>query len=277
MTKNVKPEDVVFLMVGRSLDHYFPPLGDPNDFGEVVLKVKNASNHFLKNISFELHRGEVLGIAGLQGSGRTELAQALFGIEPFKTGQVELRGKVINIKSPLQAINHKFGFVTEDRKSEGILPQQSIRDNILFTVRSVQSVFGALIKDGVKRSGNLVTKLGNQVDIKTDTYDREVQFLSGGNQQKVVLAKWLAADVDVFIFDEPTRGIDVESKASIHDLIRELTKNGIAVLMISSELPEIIGMSDRILVIWDGQIQGELPSKSSEQEIMKMATSARDY
>ncbi len=275
ITKEVKPEDVIYLMVGRTLDHYFPPLGKPDEFGEVVLKVKNASNHYLKDISFELRRGEVLGIAGLQGSGRTELAQALFGVAPFKSGLVELHGKVVNIKTPTQAIKNKFGFVTEDRKLEGILPQQSIRDNLLFTVRSVQNIFGAVIKDGIRKSRNLVTRIGRQVDIRTDSYDREVQFLSGGNQQKVILAKWLASDADIFIFDEPTRGIDVESKASIHDMIRELTKKGIAVIMVSSELPEIIGMSDRILVLWDGQITGELPAKSSEQEIMLMATGGK--
>jgi ribose transport system ATP-binding protein len=264
------------MMVGRTLDHYFPPLGKPEDFGEVVLKVENASNDFLHNISFELRKGEVLGIAGLQGSGRTEMAQAVFGVVPFKTGKVELHGKAIAIKSPSQAIKNRMGFVTEDRKSEGILPKQPIRDNILLTVRSIQSVFGAIQHDGIKKSRNLVSTLGKQVDVRVDSYDREVQFLSGGNQQKVVLAKWLACDADVFIFDEPTRGIDVEAKASIHDMIRELTKKGIAVLMISSELPEIIGMSDRILVMWDGRIEGELPAKSSEHEIMLMAIGSKN-
>jgi len=270
--KDVEPAAIIFMMVGRTLDHYFPPLGKSEDFGEVVLSVKNASNNFLHNINFELKKGEVLGIAGLQGSGRTEMAQAVFGVVPFKTGSMELHGKVIAIKSPSQAINKRIGFVTEDRKTEGILPKQPIRDNMLLTVRSIQSVFGVILYDGIKKSPNLVTKLGKQVDVRVDSYDREVQFLSGGNQQKVVLAKWLASDADVFIFDEPTRGIDVESKASIHDMIRDLTKKGIAVLMISSELPEIIGMSDRVLVMWDGHIVGELPAKSSENEIMLMAT-----
>lgn len=270
--KDVTPADLVFMMVGRTLDHYFPPLGKPEEFGEVVLKVKNASNHFLKDISFELRRGEVLGIAGLQGSGRTEMAQALFGVMPFKEGTIELHGKSIAIKNPPQAIKNKMGFVTEDRKAEGILPQQPIRDNMLLTVRSIQNLFGSISKDGIRRAPKLVTNLGKQVDVRTDSYDREVQFLSGGNQQKVVLAKWLASEADVFIFDEPTRGIDVESKASIHDMIRELTKKGIAVLMISSELPEVIGMSDRIIVMKDRHIAGELPAKSTEQEIMLMAT-----
>ena len=269
---DVTPADVVYLMVGRALDHYFPPLGAPEDFGEVVLKVKDASNEFLKGISFELRKGEVLGIAGLQGSGRTELAQALFGVSPFKSGWVELHAKAIAIRNPTHAIKNGLGFVTEDRKSEGIVPRQPIRYNMLLTVRGIQSILGVIHKDGIGKSLKLVPMLGKQVDIRTDSFDREAQFLSGGNQQKVVLAKWLATDADVFIFDEPTRGIDVESKASIHDMIRDLTKRGIAVLMISSELPEIVGMSDRILVMWDRQVAGELPAKSSEQEIMLMAT-----
>ena len=269
--KDVTPADVVFLMVGRTLDHYFPPLGATEDFGEVVLSVKNASNQLLTDINFDLRKGEVLGVAGLQGSGRTELAQSLFGVVPFKSGKMELHGKAIAIKSPAKAIKNKMGFVTEDRKSEGIAPRQPIRDNMLLTVRAVQFLFGLILKDGIRAKRKLVPMLGQQVDIRTDSYDREAQFLSGGNQQKVVLAKWLATNANVFIFDEPTRGIDVESKASIHDMIRALTKKGSAILMISSELPEIIGMSDRVLVMADHRIAGELPARSTEQEIMLMA------
>ena len=268
----VKPADVVFLMVGRTLDHYFPPLGKQEDFGEVVLRVQGASNEFIKDVSFELRKGEVLGVAGLQGSGRTELAQALFGVEPFKSGMVELHGKAIAVRSPHSAIKHKMGFVTEDRKSEGIAPRQPIRDNMLLTVRSIQSLLGVIFRDGIGKSRQLVPTLGKQVDIRTNSFDREAQDLSGGNQQKVVLAKWLASDAKLFIFDEPTRGIDVESKAGIHDMIRDLTRHGVAVLMISSELPEVLGMSDRILVMCDRRVVGELPAKSSEQDIMLMAT-----
>ena len=274
--KDVTPADVVFLMVGRTLDHYFPPLGAPEDFGEVVLRVKDASNQILTGISFELRKGEVLGVAGLQGSGRTELAQSLFGVTPFKSGSMELNGKAIAVKSPARAIKNKLGFVTEDRKSEGLASRQPIRDNMLLTVRAVRSLFGLIYKDGIRDSRKLVPMLGQQVDIKTDSFDREVQYLSGGNQQKVVLAKWLASDANVFIFDEPTRGIDVESKAGIHDMIRALTKKGVAVLMISSELPEVVGMSDRILVMADRRVAGELPARSSEQEIMLMATGHAD-
>ncbi len=271
-TKDATPEDVVFMMVGRTLDHYFPPLANPEDLGEVVLKVEGASNQVLTDINLELRKGEVLGVAGLQGSGRTELAQSLFGVMPFKTGKVELHGKAMIVKSPDKGIKNGLGFVTEDRKGEGILPRQPIRDNMLLTVRAAQFLFGLILRDGIRHSRKLVPTLGEQVDIRTDSYDREAQYLSGGNQQKVVLAKWLASDADIFIFDEPTRGIDVESKAGIHEMIRELTKKGTAVLMISSELPEIVGMSDRIIVMADYKIAGELPAGSSEQDIMLMAT-----
>src|SRR4030066_1484018 len=172
-TKDVNPADLVFMMVGRALDHYFPPLGKPDDFGEVVLKVKNASNQILSDISFELRRGEVLGIAGLQGSGRTELAQSLFGVVPFKSGTLELHGKAIAVGNPTRAIKNKMGFVTEDRKSEGIAPRQPIRDNMLLTVRAVRALFGMISKDGIGASRKLVPMLGKQVDIRTDSFGGE--------------------------------------------------------------------------------------------------------
>lgn len=270
--KDVTSPDIVRMMVGRLLDHYFPPLGNQEEFGEVVLKVTNASNDFLKDISFELRKGEVLSIAGLQGSGRTELAQALFGVVPYKSGTVEVFGKIQSIKNPQDAIKLKMGFVTEDRKAEGLLPKQQIRDNILLTVRTIQPLFGLIFKDGIRSTKTLVPNLAKKVDLNAGSFEREAQFLSGGNQQKVVLAKWLSTKANIFIFDEPTRGIDVEAKASIHDMIRALTKEGIAALMISSELPEVLGMSDRVLVMRDGSIAGELPAKSTEQDIMLMAT-----
>jgi len=271
-TSQATSEGIVQMMVGRILDHYFPPLGEPDDFGEVVLKVEDASNDYLKDISFELRKGEILGVAGLQGSGRTGLARALFGVVPFKSGTIILNGKHLALKSPSKAIKSQMGFVTEDRKAEGLCPKQSIRDNILLTIRSTQTMFTPISRNGVKKDPSLVKRLGDEVDIRTDSYEREVQFLSGGNQQKVILSKWLASESAVFIFDEPTRGIDVQAKASIHDMIRDLTKQGRAVMMISSELPEIRGMSDRILVMKDGRITGVLPAESSEVEIMLLAT-----
>jgi len=272
MVKGVTPEKIVHMMVGREFDHYFPPLGSQEDFGEVVLRIKDGSNDFLKDINLELRKGEIVGVAGLQGSGRTELAEALFGAVPFKSGSLEIYGSARIVKSPPDAIKLKMGFVTEDRKAEGLLPKQPIRDNILLTVRALQPLFGYIHKDGLRKSRKIVPTLAKQVDLRTSAFDREAQFLSGGNQQKLVLSKWLASDADIFIFDEPTRGIDVEAKAGIHDMIRGLTRNGTAVLMISSELPEILGMSDRILVMRDGRIAGELPARSKEEDVMLIAT-----
>ncbi len=276
-TKEVTSEDIVYMMVGRVLDHYFPPLGSSEDFGDVVLRVKDGSNNFLNSVYLELRKGEILGIAGLQGSGRTELAQALFGVVPFKSGEIELRGKPTAIKNPFWAISRRIGFVTEDRKAEGLILIQPIRDNMLLAIRSLQSLFAFIHQDGIRQSRNMVSALGEQVDIRVDSYGKEAQDLSGGNQQKVVLSKWLASESEIFIFDEPTRGIDVESKARIHDIIRGLTKQGVAVIMISSELPEIIGMSDRILVMHEGTIGGELPAESSETDIMLVATGQNNH
>jgi len=269
---DVTTEDVVYMMVGRTLDHYFPPLGTEDDFGEIVLRVNNGENDFLSNINLELRKGEVLGVAGLQGSGRTELAEALFGAVPFKQGEIELMGKTIAIKNPYSAIRRKMGFVTEDRKSEGLMLMQPIRDNMLLAIRSLQNMLSFVHPDGIRASRNMVPELGKQVDVRVDSYGKEAQDLSGGNQQKVVLSKWLASGAEVFIFDEPTRGIDVDAKARIHDIIRGLTKSGVAVIMVSSELSEIIGMSDRILVMHEGSIGGELPARSTEADIMLVAT-----
>jgi ribose transport system ATP-binding protein len=276
IASEASPEDIVYMMVGRVLDHYFPPLGTEEDFGEVVLEVTDGENDFLKDINLKLRKGEVVGVSGLQGSGRTELAQALFGVVPFKEGEVKILGKPVTIRTPYRAIKAGIGYVTEDRKSEGLLLMQPIRDNMLMVVRALQSIFGWIHPDGVRNGRQLVPTLGKQVDVRVDTYSKEVQDLSGGNQQKVVLSKWLASKSKIFIFDEPTRGIDVEAKASIHDLIRDLTKQDVAVIMISSELPEIIGMSDRILVMHEGEIGGELPAGSSETDIMLVATGQKN-
>ncbi|MCK5387659.1 MAG: sugar ABC transporter ATP-binding protein, partial [Candidatus Izimaplasma sp.] len=173
-TDQVNAEDIVYMMVGRVLDHFFPPLGLDEEFGDVVLKIENGSNDFLQNINLELRKGEVLGIAGLQGSGRTELAQALFGVVPFKSGKIELKGKLATINNPTRAIKQGMGFVTEDRKSEGLLLMQPIRDNMLLAIRSLQNIFKFVHKDGIHRSSSLVSELGNQVDVRVDSYDKEV-------------------------------------------------------------------------------------------------------
>ena len=270
--KEVTPTEVIKMMVGRDLSQYFPGLAKPEEIGEAVVSIEGAGNEKLHDINLTLRAGEIVGVAGLQGSGRTELARALFGMEPFTSGVVRINGERVEIKSPAEAIRHGMGFVTEDRKAEGVLPNQPLRDNVLVSVRALRSLFLRIRRNGTSQRPNLVPELVEQVGVRTPSYEQEVQYLSGGNQQKVVLAKWLASRTGVLIFDEPTRGIDVDAKASIHDMIRDLARKGTAVLMISSELPEVIGMSDRIVVMWDGTIAGELPSESREDEIMVLAT-----
>ncbi|MFW6068778.1 MAG: sugar ABC transporter ATP-binding protein [Chloroflexota bacterium] len=275
-THQVTPPDVIKMMVGRELSQFFPSLAKPEEIGDVVVRLENAGNETLHDINLELRAGEIVGIAGLQGSGRTELARALFGAEPLERGSLFINGQRVSIKSPAQAIKHNIGFVTEDRKAEGVLPNQPLRDNVLVSVRALLSMARRVLRNGTNQSPDLVPKLTEQVDVRSSGLGQEVQYLSGGNQQKVVLAKWLATAAAVFIFDEPTRGIDVDAKASIHEMIRELARNGAAVMMISSELPEIIGMSDRIVVMWDHTIAGQLPAEATEAEIMELATGQED-
>lgn len=270
MADEITPADLVRMMVGREFESYFPPYAAPEEIGEVRLRVENGANEFLKNINLELRAGEIVGIAGLQGSGRTELAQALFGVKPFLSGKVEVKGRITYLSSPLVAIRQKMGFITEDRKREGLVLRQPVRDNVLLAFRALQHMLTPLRWNG--SSAPNVHALVRQVDLRAAGLNQEVQYLSGGNQQKVVLAKWLATASEILIFDEPTRGIDINAKAGIHQLLRALARAGTAILMISSELPEVIGMSDRILVMHDGQIAGELPAGASEAEIMLLAT-----
>ncbi len=276
MTADVTPPEVIKMMVGRELTHYFPPRGEAGDFGDVVLSVRNGGNARLRDISFDLRKGEILGVSGLQGSGRTELARAIFGADPFERGTMTLYGNAVDISTPQRAISSGMGFVTEDRKREGIFPNQPLSDNILSAVRAMDSMLRRLLPLGTRKQPQLALDVARQVDVRAPSLGQEVQYLSGGNQQKVILAKWLASTSKIFIFDEPTRGIDVEAKASIHDMVRDLAKGGTAVLMISSELPEVIGMSDRILVMWDGAIVGELEGGATEEEIMLVATGHAD-
>jgi len=272
MIEDLTMSRIVELMVGRVLSEYFPERARPEDIGDVVLRLRGASNDALHDIDLELRAGEIVGVAGLQGSGRTALAQAIFGVEPFQTGTMEFDGRAELFATPSQAIRSRLGYVTEDRKYEGLALKQPINDNILLTLRTLQRKMSHIFRNGTRGDKDMALELARRVDVRAPTMEREVRTLSGGNQQKVVLAKWLATDAKLLIFDEPTRGIDVEAKASIHERIRELARAGTAVLMISSELPEVIGMSDRILVMWDGAIIGELPAGASEAEIMHLAT-----
>ncbi|MFD1937413.1 sugar ABC transporter ATP-binding protein [Nonomuraea mangrovi] len=252
---DVTSDDLVRLMVGRDLGTYFPARSSST--GDVRLSVTGGGNARLSDISLELRAGEIVGIAGLQGSGRSSLAKALFGAAPFTTGTMT----PVRPRSVREAVAAGIGLVTEDRKAEGLALRQSVRDNALLVARAIG------------RPGASVRDLLDRVRLSPPRPSQEVRYLSGGNQQKVVLAKWMTLAPDVLLFDEPTRGVDVGAKAAIHDLMRELAEDGTAIMMISSELPELIGMSDRVIVLRDGRVAGTLPAGSSEEAVMRLAAS----
>ncbi|MEV8427014.1 sugar ABC transporter ATP-binding protein [Streptomyces niveus] len=264
-TADTTPDDIVRAMVGRDLTAYYPPRARHDEIGDVTLTVTGGGNSRIRDIDLTLRAGEVVGIAGLQGAGRTSLARALFGAAPFTTGAMTVGGKPLRPSTPRQAIRAGIALVTEDRKTEGLALRQSVRDNALLVTRAVAV-------RGRPPAGREVTALLRRVRLQSRGEDQQAQFLSGGNQQKVVIAKWLAAGPRVLLFDEPTRGVDVGAKAAIHTLVRELAREGLAVLIISSELPELIGMSDRIHVMSEGRLVGELPAGATEESIMRLAT-----
>jgi ribose transport system ATP-binding protein len=261
--------ELVNLMVGRALDEYFPDRASPEELGDVRLRVHGGTNEKVSDIALELRSGEIVGLAGLQGAGRTETARALFGVEPFKHGEIEIDGRPVRIRDVREAVRHGIGYISEDRKLEGLIPLASVKDNVALAVRAM------LQRARRRRAVSMtvpVSELVESLDLRARSTDEEVRYLSGGNQQKVVLAKWLATKPDILIFDEPTRGIDVGAKAAIHELMRQLARDGKAILMISSELPEVIGMSDRVLVLREGRIAGELPAGPREEDVMRVAT-----
>jgi ribose transport system ATP-binding protein len=260
------------MMVGRSLEEVFPR-GSAR-IGRPVLVVDQLyAGKLVRNISLTLHAGEVVGLAGMVGSGRTELARALFGADPVDSGSMTLDGAPLHLHSPRHAIAAGLALAPEDRKSQGLLLEQPIRANITLTILKRLARFG-ILRRGDETA--LVEKARQALAIQMSSPDQPVQFLSGGNQQKVVLAKWLETQPALLIFDEPTRGIDVGAKFEIYQLMRQLAEQGVAILMISSELPEILGMSDRILVMHNGEIAGELArDAATEQKIVEFATTGR--
>ena len=269
--QDVTSADLVRMMVGRELDHYYPPYARPEDIGPVRLSVRNGSNHLLHDINFDLRAG---GDRRHRRAARLRTHRAgagLFGVVPFTSGTVEVNGTITRIDSPLAAIRRQMGFITEDRKGEGISPNQSVRDNVLLAFRALRPILSLVRGGNGARHQPPVEELTSKVDVRAVNLDQEVQYLSGGNQQKVVLAKWLATagDPDLRRADAGHRR---QRQGRDHDLIRDLARSGTAVLMISSELPEVIGMSDRILVMREGRIVGELPAGSSEADIMLLAT-----
>lgn len=271
-TLNVKDatiEELIKLMAGRELKEKFPKINVT--VGKEVLKVTNLQRRgVLKDINFSVKEGEILGIAGLVGAGRTELARAIFGADRIDKGEIFIEGKKVHIAKPKDAINCGIALVPEDRKGQGLVLSMSVAHNItLATLNNFARFQSIRIRDELSAVKDYINKL----KIKTPHHNQKVMNLSGGNQQKVVLAKWLLAKSKVFIFDEPTRGIDVGGKLEVYLLMNELVKNGAAIILISSELPEILGMSDRILVMCRGQITAELDrSEATQEKILYYAT-----
>ena len=267
-------DEIVAMMVGRELGERFPER--QHCIGDTKLSVNNlCANHVFENVSFELRKGEVLVLAGLMGAGRTEVAQTLFGARKANSGSIAIDGQAVKIHNPIQAMQHKIGFVTEDRKTEGLLLDFSIQDNIMLTN------FDKTCRMGITQptsENQFVQKFIDQLAIRTTNAHLPVKSLSGGNQQKVVLAKWLGTEPDILILDEPTRGVDIGAKKEIYTIINQLAEAGVAILMISSELPEVIGMADRVLVMHEGRITGEVNKSNMTQEnIMHYATGGDKY
>ncbi|WP_404467284.1 sugar ABC transporter ATP-binding protein [Planococcus rifietoensis] len=262
-------EEIVQLMVGRELGDRFPERS--STIGDVKLSVKGLSRKdCFEDISFDIHKGEIVSIAGLMGAGRTEVAQSLFGYKKADTGTVELDGKPAKIDNPQKAKELGIGYVTEDRKSEGLIVDFTVEENISMANFESISKKGLLSKD---KERSLYDRMVKRLGIRTSGPDQAAKSLSGGNQQKVVIAKWLGIEPDVLILDEPTRGVDVGAKKEIYSIINELAARGVAILMISSELPEVIGVADRVLVMHEGKLTADLPKQKMTQEtIMHYAT-----
>lgn len=265
----VTQEELIRLMVGRTVSDLFPKKQVAQ--GEVILRVKNLTRAgAFKDVSFDLHQGEILGMAGLVGAGRTEVSQALFGVAPADAGTLEIEGRAVHMTSPKQALAHGLALVPEDRQHHGLVTPMDIADNVMLPRLARFSRHGWL---AAKQARQAAHEAATQLEVKATTVWQKVRELSGGNQQKVVLAKWLSTGPRILILDEPTRGIDIGTKAEVHRLMCDLAAEGLAILMISSELPEVLGMSDRILVMHEGRITGLFDhAEATQEKIMLAAT-----
>ena len=270
-TAEVTKNDIVKMMVGRVIMGEQKACSNVAADAPVVLEVKhlNAGKE-VKDVSFNLRKGEILGFAGLMGAGRTEVARALYGADPKQTGEVFLKGKKVKIRTPQQAVKHGICYLSEDRKRYGLMLDKSVTDNTV--IASVDDFIAAgLINDGKMRTAS--TEYNEKLRTKTPSMEQLLKNLSGGNQQKVIIARWLMKNADVFIFDEPTRGIDVGAKSEIYHLMEELVEQGKSIIMISSELPEVLRMSDRVMVMCEGRKTGELDiAEATQENIMQLAT-----
>ena len=270
-TAEVTKDDIVKMMVGRVIMGEQKNCSTCSPDAPVVLEVKhlNAGKE-VKDVSFTLRKGEILGLAGLMGAGRTEVARALYGADPRQTGEILLNGKKVKIKTPEQAVKHGICYLSEDRKRYGLMLDKSVSENT--TISSVDDFITAgLISDAKMRT--VSAEFNQKLRTKTPSMEQLLKNLSGGNQQKVIIARWLMKDADIFIFDEPTRGIDVGAKSEIYRLMEDLVAQGKSIIMISSELPEVLRMSDRIMVMCEGRKTGELDiSEATQENIMQLAT-----
>ncbi|MHA6620437.1 sugar ABC transporter ATP-binding protein [Pseudonocardia sp. DLS-67] len=270
-TATTSMSEVISRMVGREIAGGLGPEGVRDD-RPVVLSVRDLSTkELLKDVSFDLREGEILGFAGLMGAGRTEVARALVGADPVESGTVELRGEPVRIASPAEAAKHRIGYLSEDRKHLGLLLEQDVNANIgLSSIREKFQSWG-FVRDRAMRTRS--REVVDSLRIRTPSIEQTAKFLSGGNQQKVVIARWLVKDCDVLIFDEPTRGIDVGAKEEIYRLLNDLAAQGKSIIMISSELPEVLRMSHRVVVMSEGRVTGQLDAAEATQEsVMHLAT-----
>ena len=270
VVKEATYDELIALMVGRELTNYYT-----RDFvtepGEVVLKCEHISDgHIAKDASFELHKGEIIGFAGLVGAGRSETMKAVFGLAPHMSGEVYVHGQKVKIGSPVDALKHGIALVPESRKTEGLYLVQSVKYN---TTIEVLGEFLTKLRLNRKKEDEITQKYIDMMKTKTPSQEQVMGTLSGGNQQKVLIGRWLATDPDILILDEPTRGVDVGAKAEIYSIMNDLAKKGMSIIMISSELPEIINMSDRVYVMCEGRVTGCLNHEEATQEgIMQLAT-----
>ena len=264
--ENLDVNKIINMMIGREMKGYF--IDKTNTPGEPILDVRHINNASVEDVSFELRRGEVLGFGGLIGSGRTEVLRAIFGIDPYE-GEVLLNGQVIHNKTPEEAIKRGFSFVPEDRKDQGLILEHSVLQNTVLSILDVLSRFGVASH---RKEVAVGKKYVSELSIKTASLSTKAKMLSGGNQQKIVLAKALASNPGIILLDEPTRGVDVGAKSEIYKIINDLACKGFAILMVSSELPELLAVSDRIVVMHEGKVSGTVDAKTAtEQSIMEMA------
>jgi ribose transport system ATP-binding protein len=271
-TAELNHNQVVQLMVGRELDNMYP-YSETKERGVALQADDLADGQELHGVSLELQGGQILGVAGLVGAGRTALAETLFGLRQATAGEIHIDGQVVKLHSAKQAIEHGLGFVPEDRKLQGLFLNMAVRENITMSSTSLVSNFGFV---NTNKANKLADEYVDKLDIRTPSLRQRIRNLSGGNQQKVIIARWLTLKPRVLILDEPTRGVDVGAKAEIHGLMRQLAEDGVAVLMISSELPEIIGVSDRILVMHEGRVTGRFERDEASQDMIMHAATGGD-